>query len=120
MEIQVKIVELLPVQRFTSQKNGNEYVRNVFVGETHGQYPKKIAFTVMGEDKFRRMDIVVGSSYNLSFDIESREWKGKWFTECQSWKAICLDGSQSSSNAPAGRVQDVVANGAPADDGDPF
>lgn len=92
MEISGKIVKVLDTQRFVSQRNGNEYVKNVFVIETQGNYPKRVAFSVMGEDKFTQMGIVVGGMYNVSFDVESREWQGKWFTECSAWRAHRIDG----------------------------
>lgn len=94
MEIQVKIVNVLPVQTFTSSKTGNSYSKYTFVGETAGQYPKKIAFSVMGEDKFKGMGIVVDGTYTVSFDVESREWQGKWFTEASAWRAQRMDGQQ--------------------------
>lgn len=100
MEIQVKIVNVLPVQTFTSSKTGNSYAKYTFVGETAGQYPKKIAFTVMGEDKFNQMCIVVGGTYNVSFDVESREWQGKWFTEASAWKAVRIDWRARSATSP--------------------
>ena len=93
MDLQVKVIKVLETQKFTSQKNGNEYVKNFFVGETIGQYPKHVAFSVMGEEKFKQMGIVVGGTYNVSFDIDSREWKGRWFTDCNAWKAIRVDGN---------------------------
>lgn len=101
MEIQGKIISVLEPQRFVSQKNGNEYVTTVFVIETPGQYPKKVAMKVMGEDKFKQMGIVMGGTYNVSFDVESREWQGKWFTECQAWRTQRVDGTQEQSQQPA-------------------
>lgn len=101
MEIQGKVVAVLNPQTYTSQKNGNTYVTNQFVIETQGQYPKKVAFKVMGEDKFKQMQIAVGGFYNVSFDVESREWQGKWFTECQAWRAVRMDGQQAAAPAPA-------------------
>ena len=97
MEIQGKVIAILEPQRFVSQKNGNEYVITVFVIKTQGQYPKKVAFKVMGEDKFNQMGIVVGGTYNVSFDVESREWQGKWFTECQAWRTQRVDGTQEQT-----------------------
>lgn len=94
MELQGKVVKILDAQRFTSQKNGNEYVRNGFVVETTGQYPRRVAFSVMGDERFTTMSIVVGGTYNVSFDVESREWQGKWFTECQAWRAVRMDVAQ--------------------------
>lgn len=91
MEINVKVVKILDAQRFTSSRTGNEYVKNIFVGTTQGQYPKTIAFSVMGEDKFQKMGIVVGGMYDVSFDVESREWNGKYFTECNAWLVKRID-----------------------------
>ena len=97
MEIQGKVIAVLEPQRFVSLKNGNEYVTTVFVIETQGQYPKKVAMKVMGEDKFKQMGIVMGGIYNVSFDVASREWQGKWFTECQAWRTQRVDGTQEQT-----------------------
>lgn len=110
MELTGKVIAILEPQSFVSQKNGNTYVTNVFIIETQGQYPKKVAFKVMGEDKFKQMGIVVGGNYNVSFDVESREWKDRWFTECSAWKAICIDGQ----NANTQQAQAQTASPAPA------
>lgn len=101
MEIQGKVIAILEPQRFVSSKNGNEYVTTVFVIETPGQYPKKVAMKVMGEDKFKQMGIIMGGTYNVSFDVESREWQGKWFTECQAWRAQRVDGTQEQTQQPS-------------------
>lgn len=101
MEIQGKVIAILEPQRFVSSKNGNEYVTTVFVIETPGQYPKKVAMKVMGEDKFKQMGIVMGGTYNVSFDVESREWQGKWFTECQAWRTQRVDGTQEQTQQPS-------------------
>ena len=113
MEIQVKIVNVLPVQTFTSSKTGNSYSKYTFVGETAGQYPKKIAFTVMGEDKFSGMGIVVDGTYTVSFDVESREWNGKWFTEASAWKAVRIDGAQGQQQAPQANTSQAQAPASP-------
>ena len=97
MEIQGKVISILEPQRFVSSKNGNEYVTTVFVIETPGQYPKKVAMKVIGEDKFKQMGIVMGGTYNVSFDVGSREWQGKWFTECQAWRTQRVDGTQEQT-----------------------
>ena len=101
MEIQGKVIASLEPQRFVSSKNGNEYVSIVFVIETQGQYPKKVAMKVIGEDKFKQMGIAIGGIYNVSFDVESREWKGKWFTECQAWRTQRVDGTQEQPQQAA-------------------
>lgn len=104
MEITGKVIQILPEQRFNG-RNG-EVVKNTFVIETQGQYPKKIAFSVLGEDRFKQMALAVGNTYNVSFDIESREWSGKWFTDVSAWRALCVDGQQ--------QAQSPVPNAQPA------
>lgn len=100
MELQVKVIGVLEPQSFESKKNGNTYVRHTFIGETSGQYPRKIAFTVMGDDRFKQMGIVVGGNYNVSFDVESREWQGRWFTEASAWRAQRIDGDGAQVQQP--------------------
>lgn len=100
MEIAVKIEKILEPQSFVSKKDGNTYVTHVFVGETtNTQYPRKVAFKVMGDDRMKNMGIVVGGTYNISFDVESREWNGKFFTECQAWKAVRVDVAHTQTQA---------------------
>lgn len=109
MEITGKVISILEPQRFTSKKDGSEIVKNFFVIETQGQYPKKIAFSVLGEDRFKQMALAVGNTYNVSFDIESREWSGKWFTDVSAWRALCVDGQQQAQ-----QTQSPVPNAQPA------
>ena len=110
MEIQGKVIASLEPQRFVSSKNGNEYVSIVFVIETIGQYPKKVAMKVIGEDKFKQMGIAIGGIYNVSFDVESREWKGKWFTECQAWRTQRVDGTQEQTQQATTQTNQKTAN----------
>jgi hypothetical protein len=91
MEITVTIEKILDAQRFVSKKDGQEIVRHGFVGKTDGQYPKMVYFTVLGDDKFNAMSLVVGGRYNVSFDVNSREWNGKWFTDVSAWRCVRTD-----------------------------
>lgn len=108
-DITGKVIAILEPQRFVSQKNGNEYVSIVFVIETQGQYPKKVAMKVMGEDKFKQMGIAMGCTYNVSFDVESREWKGKYYTECQAWRTQRVDGTQEQTRQTQTTQQPATA-----------
>lgn len=119
MDITVKVIKVLDALRFASKKgDGTEVVKNRFVGETVlGQYPKKIAFSVIGEERYAQMGIVVGGQYNVSFDVESREWQGKWFTDCNAWKAVRVDDSNGGSQNQVQQPQSAspipdVGNGA--------
>ena len=106
MDLNVKIVKILDAQSYVSKSNNQTYVTRFFVGETtNTQYPKMVAFKVFGEDKFNAMGIVVGGTYNVSFDVESREWNGKYFTECQAWRAVRVDVAQAQNANNSGTQQ---------------
>jgi hypothetical protein len=59
--------------------------------ETEGQYPKKICISIWG-DKINPDILTEGVNLDLSFDIESREFNGKWYTNVKAWKIEALGG----------------------------
>lgn len=83
MEIQGKVVSVLAVESGTS-KAGNPWQKQSFVIEVGERYPKKVCFQLFGE--YVSDCPAVGEDVKVSFDIESREWNGKWFTQLNAWK----------------------------------
>lgn len=122
MEISGKVIKILDVQSFTSkkpEKQGVVYKRYSFVLEVGGNYPKRTVFTVLGEDKWKQFGIVEGGDYQVSFDIDAREWNGKWFNDVQAWKVVSISGGQQQSRqaqAPAPTPQPAPAGQGDADD----
>ena len=95
MDITGKVIQILPEQRFNG-KNG-EVVKNQFVIEHGGQYKKKAVFGVFGEDKWKQMGVADGADVQVSFDIDAREWNGKWFGELTAWKVQTISGQEQSA-----------------------
>ena len=114
MEITIKVTKILEPQSGVSSRNGETWVKNSFVGETQGQYPKTLCFTVMGQERWDKMSIKVGGNFCVSFDPESREWNGKYFTDLSAWKAVNLNGGQN------GQAQAPAPEPAPAQGVSPF
>lgn len=114
MEITIKVTKILDPVSGVSSRSGEQWIKNAFVGTTQGEYPKTVCFTVMGKDRWEKMGIKVGESYSVSFDPESREWNGKYFTDLSAWKAVNLDAGQSAQTqqpAAAPNPQPAPANG---------
>ena len=84
MEIKGKIILALPEQSGVS-KSGNSWKKREYVLETMDTYPKKVHFDLFGE-RADQYPLNVGEVVNLSFDIESREYNGRWFTSIRGWK----------------------------------
>lgn len=85
MEIRGKIIEKLPLQNGVS-KTGNEWVKQEYVLETEGQYPKKVFFDFFGE-RVNEFPLEVGDNVVIRYDLESREHNGKWYTSVRAWQA---------------------------------
>lgn len=86
MEITGKITHALEVRSGTSSRTGNEWKSQSFVIETHDQYPRRCVFDVFGEDRLRDFNIQVGEELTVSFDIDAREYNGRWFNSVRAWK----------------------------------
>ena len=85
MEITGKIIAVLPAQSGTS-KAGNEWKKQEYVLETHDQYPKKVCFQIFGADRIEQAAIQPGEELTVSFDIDSGQYQGRWFTNISAWK----------------------------------
>ena len=97
MQLTAKLHSLLPLQTGTG-KNGTWKKQDIIV-ETEGTYPKKICISIWG-DKIDESKLVVGNNLKIDFDVESREYNGRWYTDCKAWK-IELEGAGSDGgNGP--------------------
>lgn len=89
MDVKGKIIQKLPAQSGVS-KAGNNWSKQEYVLETQEAYPKKIFFSFFG-DRANQYPLEVGDTINLSFDIDSHEYNGRWFTSINAWKAEKVD-----------------------------
>ena len=86
MEIQGKIIVVLPERSGVSQR-GNQWRSISYVLETQEQYPKKLAFDVTN-DKIDQLNIQLGETLTVQFDINAREYNGRWFNSVNAWNVI--------------------------------
>lgn len=98
MEITGKIILALPEQSGVS-KAGNSWKKKEYVLETQETYPKKVHFDLFG-DKADKYPLSVGQIVRLKFDIESREYNGRWFTSIRGWEAEPVDAAAAPAAAP--------------------
>jgi len=83
VEITGKIIEILPEK--SGQSVNGEWRKQEFILETETSYPKKICFVVWG-DKIEQFNLKKGESVEVSVDLESREYNGRWYTDVKAWK----------------------------------
>lgn len=86
MELQGKIIVVLPERSGVSQR-GNQWRSISYVLETQEQYPKKLVFDVTN-DKIDQLNIQLGEILTVQFDINAREYNGRWFNSVNAWNVI--------------------------------
>lgn len=92
-DITGKIIVVLPTRSGTSAR-GTQWSSQTAVIETHEQYPKSVAFDVLG-DKITEFNLQVGEEVTVSFDINAREFNGKWWNSVNAWRVIRQGGQQA-------------------------
>ena len=96
MELTGKLVAIGDITEGQSARG--TWRKQIFAIETMEQYPKKVAFMAWGD---RCDDVAVlnlGDTLTVQFDVESREFNGKWYTDLKAWS---IKGAQQPQGAPA-------------------
>ncbi len=65
-------------------------------------------FSVFGEDKIKEFNIQMGENIKVSFDINCREYNGRWFNDIRAWKVEKVSPDQQAVAAqPAAAAANV-------------
>lgn len=96
MQLTAKLIQVLPLQTGTS-KNGQWKKQDIIV-ETEGQYPKKVCVSIWG-DKINESILNAGTMLNISFDVESREYNGRWYTDVKAWRVEAAGDAKPAAGA---------------------
>ena len=106
-EISGQIIAVLPTKSGTSAR-GTEWSSQTAVVETKEQYPKKVAFDVMGADRIAQFNLQVGDYVTVFYDIEAREYNGKWWNSVRAWNVVRANQQRQAYQQPP---QPPVNNG---------
>ncbi|HVY74320.1 MAG TPA: DUF3127 domain-containing protein [Puia sp.] len=99
MQLSAKLVQLLPLQTGTG-KNGQWKKQDIIV-ETEAQYPKKICISIWG-DKIDASQLQPGNMLKIDFDVESREFNGRWYTDVKAWRIEAVGAAASGGSSQNG------------------
>lgn len=84
MEFEGKVLEILPPVSGQSAR-GTWERQTVIFEQPNKQYGKELAVTFMNKSQ-DVASLRVGESYMVSFDIESRNYQGRWYTDVRAWR----------------------------------
>ena len=107
MEITGKIIAVLPANSGTSARTGNPWMSQTYVIETQGQYPKKLAFDVFGEERIKQFNIQQGEELTVRFDIDAHEYQGRYFNQIRAFN-VEKSGQQTTQQPTPQPTANVV------------
>lgn len=117
MELKGKVIQMLPVQTGMGKKG--PWKKQEFIVETQATYPKKVCLSTWG-DKIDQFGIQLGDMVNVSVDLESREYNGRWYTEARAWKLEKTGQGSATTSAPNAVGDEPFTPGASSSDDLPF
>ena len=88
MDLTGKIIAVLPASSGVSARTGNSWMSQDYVIEVPGQYPRKCLFRIFGEDRIKQFNIQPGEDLTVQFDIDAREYQGRWFNDIRAFNII--------------------------------
>lgn len=112
LKITGTLIEIGETQSGVSQKSGKDWTRQEFIIKTEGKYAKPACFSVFNSDdigdKHKLKDFI-----EVCFNLESRKYNEKWYTNAQAWETRTLSGSKEDVNFEQDK-QDVMTGQPPA------
>lgn len=108
MELSGKIFKVLPKESGEG-KNGTWTKQSIVIETPHERYPKKVCVALWG-DIVNNNTFVEGADISVEFDIESREYMGKWYTDVKAWRINKTNANTGNSQQP---VSTTTTNNTP-------
>ncbi len=84
LELTATLRQILPVQ--SGQGRNGPWQKQDFIVETNDNYPKKICCSLWGDKANMLQGLQPGQDLKVFFDVESREYNGRWYTDVKAWK----------------------------------
>ena len=88
MELTGRIIAVMEPRSGVSARTGNSWMTQEYVLEVPGQYPKRCVFNLFGEDRIKQFNIQNGEDLTIQFDIDAREYQGRWFNDIRAYNVI--------------------------------
>ena len=97
MEITGKLTQITNAQEGVSQKGPWRKATGVFV--TEGEYPKTVAVDFWNSKLDEATKIPLGTICKVRFDVSSREYNSKWYTNCTGLGIEVVGAAQAAPQA---------------------
>lgn len=79
-------IVIVKPQIVTGSSSRGEWKKQVIVVEARDEYKRNVAIEFWGDNASAAANIAVGATVTISFNPESREHNGNWYTTLRGWK----------------------------------
>lgn len=83
LRITGKITQIL--EELSGEGRNGPWRKQEFILQTEGDYPKDVCIVQWG-DNIDQFAVKEGERLTAHIDIQSREFKGKWYTDVKAWR----------------------------------
>ncbi|MBO4341187.1 MAG: DUF3127 domain-containing protein [Bacteroidales bacterium] len=113
LELEGTLRQKLGVQSGSSARGA--WVKQEFILEyPDGNFSAQLCLTAFGQDKVQELEkYQVGDRIKVSFNLRSREFNGRWYTDISIWRIVPA-GTAAAPQAPAYEPSAPAAAQAPA------
>lgn len=124
LEITGKVIQILPLE--TGEGKNGQWKKQFFIMEyMDGNYPKKLSVSVWGDKTESIRNLQPGANIKVSFNVDSREYNGRWYTDVRAWKIETGGAASAPSNDTPAFDEPAMSdsngfNGAPDNNDLPF
>ena len=90
---QIGIIEkVLETREGVSKTTGNPWkITTYLLVWEDNNYKKHLPFEVSGADTINRLNIEEGKQYKVFFNLDAREYNGRWYPSIRAWDARQYD-----------------------------
>lgn len=113
MQISGKVIQVLNLEQGVGKASGKEWKKQTFVLSVYysdNEREASVPLTLWGDKCDNTPQ--VGQQVTVDFDINGREYNGKWYVELKAWRVTRRDEGAAPAvmqNAPSGNQWQTVA-----------
>ncbi len=108
----MKVTLLKILDNKTGEGKNGTWTNVQFLAKTDAQYDPDVAFKCRGDVAKEILATPIGTDIEIMYNLKSREYNGKWYTDCEVWKFVVLnlsDRAQESAPITPNPKADVPA-----------
>jgi hypothetical protein len=101
------VKKILPIEQGET-KSGSSWQKQSFVITTVDKYPKDVCFTTFGDKLSLIGELNVGASVDVSYNLSSREYNGKYYHNIDAWRVESSAASSKDDGFTSTKTEDEM------------